>query len=121
MPDTAMLNGAATEAAPGGTSPFGAAIVTGAASTATTGGDAPAARGGPSPFATGVALASEAELWAEAHEALVSELDGEDFAEALEALAAEGAVRYSQALAAWGEQAASHDLAAGEVESWVAE
>lgn len=72
-----------------------------------------------SPFAEGLTLAGEHELDRLAVEALMGELEDEEFDEALEALVDEASARHLSAAASWSSESEAYSLATNEVEAWM--
>ncbi len=104
------------------TSPFAAAVLTvekGAATPATVDGEDYVAHEVTTPFAGPMVTFEEADLEAEAFEALRAEFEDEEFAEALEALGDEAAARHLTASATWGQQAEALQVGESEATQWM--
>jgi hypothetical protein len=71
------------------------------------------------PFNEALSSYDEADLEAEAFEALVSEFEDEEFEEALEALTDETAARHLTSVASWSSEAEAPMLASAELEQWM--
>jgi hypothetical protein len=72
-----------------------------------------------SPFAEGLAFAGEAELDRLAAQSLASDLEDEDFNEALEALVDAASAKHLAAAASWSSESEAYSLASNEVEAWM--
>lgn len=99
------------------TSPFGAATLTAPeqeSPPATT-----VSRSLVTPFSEALASLDEADLDAQAREALVAEFEDEEFAEALEAVADEVAARHLAAAGSWSSGSEAMELSASQAEAWV--
>jgi hypothetical protein len=99
-------------------SPFAPAAL----STPTGGPDAPtsAAAGALlTPFSEAMTVDDENMLAAEAAEALLAELEDDEFEEALEALADEAAARHLRSIGTWSQESEAPVLAASDVEQWM--
>ena len=72
-----------------------------------------------SPFAEAMAVADEGALEALSLEAVIAELEDEDFDEAVQGLVDEAAARHLASTATWSSEAEAPQLAASEVEAWI--
>ena len=72
-----------------------------------------------SPFAEAMAVADEGALEALSLEAVIAELEDEDFDEAVQGLVDEAAARHLASSATWSSEAEAPQLAASEVEAWI--
>jgi hypothetical protein len=71
------------------------------------------------PFAEALASFDEADLEAEAFDALRSEFEDDDFREALEVLTDETAARHLTSTGTWGQESEAFALASSEAEQWM--
>lgn len=72
-----------------------------------------------SPFAEGLAFAGEGELDRLATDTLASDLEDEDFNEALEGLVDAASAKHLAAAASWSSESEAYSLATNEVEAWM--
>jgi hypothetical protein len=122
--DTAVGSGVAETGGPGDSeagsaSPFGSLPLTSRASAESATASEFGATGMLTPFSEALAQFDESELEGEAFDALLSELEDEDFTEGVQALADEAAARYLTSRETWGAQEEAPQLAVGETEEWM--
>ena len=122
--ETAVGNGFAEVGGPvdheaGSASPFGPSLLVRRGFAETAADPEMESVGMLTPFSEALARFDESELESEAFDALLAELEDEDFTEGVQALADEAAARYLTSRATWGTQEEAPTLAAGETEEWM--
>ena len=122
--ETAVGNGFAEAGGPvdheaGSASPFGPSLLVRRGSAETAAGPEMESIGMLAPFSEALARFDESERQGEAFDALLAELEDEDFTEGVQALADEAAARYLTSRASWGTQEEAPNLAVGETEEWM--